>query len=152
MDAETFSASVEEEVAVTLGIFRLFQGFLSLGLVIGIAGLAVVLVRAVRERRRAIGVLRALGTQSATVRRSFLFESAFVAIQGVVIGAALGLVTAYQVIVNSDTFETAGFEFSWPWAGLAVVVIIPTIAALLAAALPARRAAEITPAVALRTE
>ncbi len=152
MSAETFDSAVEREVSQTLGIFRLFQGFLSLGLLIGIAGLAVVLVRAVRERRRAIGVLRSLGAQSKTVRRSFLIESAFVAIQGVVIGAVLGLVTAYQVIVNSDTFETSGFEFSWPWLGLAFVVIVPTVAALLAAVLPARRAAQITPAVALRTE
>lgn len=152
LDAETFSASVEEETAETVAIVRLFQGFLSLGLVIGIAGLAVVLMRAVSERRRAIGVLRALGTSANTVSRAFLVESAFVAIQGVVIGAALGLITAYQVIVNSDTFGDSGFAFSWPWAALAVVFVIPTVAALLAAAVPAKRASAITPAVALRTE
>ncbi len=152
MSAETFTAGVEEEVAETVAIIRLFQGFLSLGLLIGIAGLAVVLIRAVRERRRAIGVLRALGTQATTVRRSFLVESGFIAIQGVVIGAALGLVTAYQVIVNSDTFGDSGFAFSWPWLSLVVVVVVPTVAALLAGAAPAKRAAAITPAVALRSE
>ncbi|MGD2100633.1 MAG: FtsX-like permease family protein [Acidimicrobiia bacterium] len=152
MEAETFTASVEAEVAETLGIFRLFQGFLSLGLLIGIAGLSVVLVRAVRERRRAIGVLRALGTQPKVVRRAFLVESAFIAVQGVVIGAVLGLVTAYQVIVNSSTFGDANLDFAWPWAGLAVALLIPTAAALLAAALPAKRASAISPAVALRTE
>lgn len=152
MEAETFVSAVEEEVAETLGIFRLFQGFLSLGLFIGIAGLSVVLIRAVRERRRAIGVLRALGTDSSLVRRSFLIESAFVSIQGVLIGAVLGLVTAYQVIVKSATFGDADLEFAWPWVGLAVALVIPTVAALLAAAIPAKRASAITPAVALRTE
>ncbi|MGB7860412.1 MAG: FtsX-like permease family protein, partial [Acidimicrobiia bacterium] len=152
MDAQTFDSSVEAEVAETIGIFRLFQGFLSLGLLIGIAGLAVVLVRAVHERRRAIGVLRAIGAQAGTIRRSFLVESGFVAIQGVAIGAVLGLITAYQVIVSSDTFGDADFQFSWPWVGLAVVMIVPTAAALLAAAIPSKRAAAITPAVALRSE
>ena len=152
MDAETFSAGVEAEVAETVAILRLFQGFLSLGLLIGIAGLAVTLVRAVRERRRSIGVLRALGTSERVVRRSFLVESAFVAIQGVLIGAGLGLVTAYQVIVNSNTFGDAEMSFVWPWVGLAMILVIPTAAALLAAAAPARRASMITPAVALRTE
>ena len=151
-EATTFEASVESEIAETLGIFRLFQGFLSIGLVIGIAGLSVVLVRAVRERRRAIGVLRALGADSRTVRRALLVESGFVAIQGVVIGAILGLLTAYQVIVNSNTFGDADLAFAWPWVGLAIVILVPTAAALLAAAIPAKRASQIAPAVALRTE
>ena len=152
VDAETFESSVATEVAETAGIVQLFQGFLSLGLLVGIAGLAVVLIRAVHERRRAIGVLRALGIQAKAVRRSFMIEAGFVAIQGVVIGASLGLVTAYQVIVNSETLGTGTLAFSWPWFGLAIVVIVPTAAALLAAAAPAKRAATITPAVALRTE
>ena len=152
MDAETFSAGVEEEVAETVGILRLFQGFLSLGLLIGVAGLAVVLIRAVRERRRAIGVLRAIGTPDTVVRRSFLIEAGFVATQGVAIGVGLGLITAYQVIVNSNTFGEADLSFVWPWAGLALILVVPIAAALLAAASPAKRASQIAPAVALRTE
>lgn len=152
MEAETFAASVDAEVAETVGIFRLFQGFLSLGLMIGVAGLAVVLIRAVRERRRAIGVMKAIGTSSTVVRRSFLVESGFVAAQGVVIGAALGLVSAYQVIVNSSTFGESDLSFVWPWVGLAVALVIPTVAALIAAAAPANRAAALNAAVALRTE
>ena len=81
-----------------------------------------------------------------------MIEAGFVAIQGVVIGASLGLVTAYQVIVNSETLGTGTLAFSWPWVGLAIVVLVPTAAALLAAAAPAKRAAAITPAGALRTE
>ena len=50
----------------------LSDGFLALGLLIGICGLGVVMVRAVRERRRTIGVLRALGFRAKTVERSFL--------------------------------------------------------------------------------
>ena len=46
---------------MTRQIFQLFQGYLAMGLIVGIAGTAVVMVRAVRERRRQIGTLRALG-------------------------------------------------------------------------------------------
>ncbi len=152
VEAATFDAEVEAEVGETLGIFRLFQGFLSLGLVIGVAGLAVVLIRAVRERRRSIGVLRALGFSETVVRRSFLIEAAFVAVQGAAMGIGLGLLTAYQVLVNSDTFGESDFTFAWPWAALAVTLLLPTLAALAAAAAPAVRAARISPAVALRAE
>jgi putative ABC transport system permease protein len=71
------------------------QGFLALGLIVGIAGLGVVMVRAVRERRRNIGVLRALGFQSGTIQRAFLTESTFVALEGIVLGTALSIVTSY---------------------------------------------------------
>ena len=150
--AVTFDTEVEAEVGATIGILRMFQGFLSLGLLIGVAGLAVVLIRAVRERRRSIGVLRALGYSEQTVRRAFLIEAAFIAVQGVTMGAGLGVLTAYQVLVNSDTFGESELIFSWPWLALAVTLVVPTLAALAAAAIPAVRASRISPAVALRTE
>ena len=116
------------------------------------AGLAVVLIRAVRERRRSIGVLRALGYSEQTVRRAFLIEAAFIAVQGVTMGAGLGVLTAYQVLVNSNTFGETEFAFSWPWVALVVILIAPTLASLAAAAMPAVRASRISPAVALRIE
>jgi putative ABC transport system permease protein len=67
-------ASVEQNFAANRSFFQLMQGFLALGLLVGIAGLGVVMVRAVRERRRNIGVLRALGFQAGTVQRAFLTE------------------------------------------------------------------------------
>ena len=64
---------------MTRQIFQLFQGYLAMGLIVGIAGTAVVMVRAVRERRRQIGTLRALGFGSRSVGRSFAIETGFVA-------------------------------------------------------------------------
>ena len=52
---------MDEGFTMTRQIFQLFQGYLALGLIVGIAGTAVVMVRAVRERRSQIGTLRALG-------------------------------------------------------------------------------------------
>ena len=82
----------------------LLEGFLSLGLLIGIAGLGVVMVRAVRERRREIGMLRAIGFAARIVRRAFMIEASFIAVQGIAIGGVLGLVTGFSVLTSSSTF------------------------------------------------
>jgi len=150
IDASTFRAVVDEALAAYDGFLRLLQGFLSLGLVTGIAGLGVVLVRAVRERRREIGVLRAVGVRPEVVRNAFLVEAGFLAVQGTVLGVALGLVSGASVLAHADLFGTASPDFAVPWAALVVVLVVPLVCSLLAAAVPASRAAAIRPAVALR--
>ena len=141
---------MEHEVAANRSFFRLMEGFLALGLLVGIAGLGVVMVRAVRERRRSIGVLRALGFQRGTVQRSFLTESSFVALEGIVLGTALSIVTAYLLFKNDPDLGGAGFAFPVPWASIAVLVLATAAASVLATLWPARRAAATRPAVALR--
>jgi putative ABC transport system permease protein len=147
-DARTFRGAVDDEMREGQGFMRLMQGYLALGLVIGIAGLGVVMVRAVRERRRQVGMLRAMGFPARVVRRAFLLEAAFVAVQGIAIGLGLGLVTAQQML-SSDVFDDP-IPFRAPWLELAVLVVVPALAALAAAVVPAAQAARIRPAAALR--
>ena len=148
VEAESFKAIVEEFQGINLQFFKLMQGYLALGLLVGIAGLGVVMVRAVRERRREIGVLRSLGFLAQSVRRSFLLESAFTSVQGIAIGAALALVTAQQLVETGEFGETAVFTI--PWVQLGVLCGTALIASLLATAWPAQQASRIPPAVALR--
>jgi putative ABC transport system permease protein len=149
-DARTFRAEIEGELAEQNGFFRLMQGYLGLGLAIGIAGLGVVLVRAVRERRRQIGMLRAMGFSAAVVRRAFLLEATFVAAQGIALGIGLGLLTSYNVLTHSTAFGDEPLPFTVPWLGLAFLFFVPLVAALATAVAPANRAARIRPAAALR--
>ncbi len=149
-DAETFTDAVNEEVQAQSGFFSLMRGYLGLGLLIGIAGLAVVMVRAVRERRRQIGMLRAMGVTSPTVRGAFLAESGFIALQGIIIGVALGLVTSWSVITSSDSFGDEELSFTVPWLALVLIVAIPLVAVIASTVVPAMRAASIRPAAALR--
>jgi putative ABC transport system permease protein len=141
---------VERGLAANRGFFQLMQGFLALGLIVGIAGLGVVMVRAVRERRRNIGVLRALGFQSGTIQRAFLTESTFVALEGIVLGAALSIVTSYLLFKNDEELNASGVGFPIPWASIAVLVAAAALASVLATVWPARQASKIRPAVALR--
>jgi putative ABC transport system permease protein len=148
--ADTFRSLVDDRLRSTAAFIRLLQGFLALGLVIGIAGLGVVMVRAVRERRREIGMLRAMGFSAGVVRRAFLIEATFIALQGIVIGAALGLVTGFSVLSNSTTFGDKALPFTVPWAAIGLLAGAALVASLLAVAGPATQASRIKPAVALR--
>ena len=109
-ESVSFRAIIDESFTMNRQIFQLFQGYLALGLLVGIAGTAVVTIRTVRERRRQIGTLRALGFGKRTVGRSFAIETATVAIQGTVIGCVLALVTLYDIISLSDSFGEMTFS------------------------------------------
>ena len=148
LEAESFRARVEDFQQANLQFFQLMQSYLALGLLVGIAGLGVVMVRAVRERRREIGVLRALGFLPSQVRRAFVLESGFVAFQGILIGVALALITASQLVATGEFGEDIGFEV--PWSQLVLLTGVALAAALLATAWPAREASKTPPAVALR--
>jgi putative ABC transport system permease protein len=141
---------VELGSAANRGFFQLMQGFLALGLLVGIAGLGVVMIRAVRERRRTIGVLRALGFQSSTVQRAFLTESSFVALEGILLGTILSIVTSYLLFSNDKELQSAGIGFPIPWVNITILVLAAAVASVLATTWPARKASKIRPAVALR--
>jgi putative ABC transport system permease protein len=148
--AEAFSiaALVDEGFSMTNQIFQLFQGYLAMGLLVGIAGIAVVMIRAVRERRRQIGTLRALGFPSRSVGRSFAIEAAYVAFQGTIIGAVLALLTLYTIIARSDAM--GDLEFAVPYVQLLALLAATVLASLAATIAPALSATRIRPAVALR--
>ncbi len=148
--ATPIETDIRRQFDSSTAFFRLMQGFLALGLGVGITGLGVVMVRAVRERRRTIGILRALGFRAATVRRSFLWESAFVAVEGIVLGSLLGVLTTWLMYRNSAAFEGLEGGFPVEWASIGVLAAATFAASLLATWGPARRAAAIRPARAVR--
>src|SRR5690606_24832540 len=74
------------------GFLYLVQGFMALGLFVGIAAVGVIAYRSVVERRQQIGVLRALGYQRGMVSLSFLIETAFIVGMGVLSGVTLAVV------------------------------------------------------------
>lgn len=61
MDVEPIRSIIETRLGQQLSFFNLMQGYLAVVLAVGIAGIGVIMVRAVCERRREVGVLRALG-------------------------------------------------------------------------------------------
>jgi putative ABC transport system permease protein len=146
--AQTLRAVVQSDLAQQQQFFLLMRSYLALGLVVGVAGIGVIMVRAVRERRRQVGVLRALGFQAAAVRGAFVVESAFVAVEGVLIGTVLALVCAWSISLTDAFGSTLAFRV--PFGAIGLLVAAAFVCTLFATAAPARSAARIRPAVALR--
>lgn len=147
--ATSFLAVAQADVDEQQAFIRLLQGYLGLGLVIGITGLAVVLVRAVRERRSQLATLAAIGSPPSELRSMIVIEALFVGVQGVVLGLGLGTVSAWLVITKSTAFA-ADLRFAVPWVGLAGLLVLALVASFVAGLVPARRAGRIHPAAALR--
>ena len=94
--------SIDKLLGDVMNQSRTFQqivlGFLGLGLVVGVAALGVISARAVVERRQHIGVLRAIGFRRGMVQASFVLEASFLALTSILLGSALGLAVAFNVI------------------------------------------------------
>ncbi len=153
VDTEVLEEELEKEAAGSKTFFRIFIGFMGLGLLVGVAGLGVVSTRAVVERRQQIGVLRAIGYRRRMIQLSFLLESSFICLLGIVIGTTLGIVLGWQAY--NDIKEDAGIDtirFGIPWIQFGVILVVTYAASLLATYLPARQASRVYPAEALRYE
>jgi len=137
-----------QSVEITLGIMNLLQAYLALGLIVGIAGLGVITMRNVVERRAETGALRALGFRRSMILRSFLFELSFIALTGIGMGIVLGVFLTYNLFLE---FFEGDAPFVVPWLQLLLFGGIAFGAAVLATASPAIRASRMSPAEALRS-
>jgi putative ABC transport system permease protein len=149
--AVAISDELDDARSQSRSFFSIAQGFMGLGLVVGIAAIGVIAYRSVVERRQQIGVLRALGYQSSEVALSFLIETIYVVTIGVVSGAVLGLILARNLF-KGDELGTEGANFTVPWLTVSVTLVATVIVALLMTWAPARQASRIAPAEALRYE
>jgi putative ABC transport system permease protein len=132
------------------GFLYLVQGFMALGLFVGIAAVGVIAYRSVVERRQQIGVLRALGYQRGMVSLSFLIETAFIVGMGVLSGVTLAVVLSRNMF-TADA-ESSGIAFTVPWVQITVMALATVVIALVMTWMPSRQAARIAPAEALRYE
>jgi putative ABC transport system permease protein len=153
LEADALEQLLEDAVATSWTFNRLIQGFMALGLVVGVAALGVISARAVVERRQQIGILRAIGFRRGMIQLSFLLESSFVALTAIAIGTLMGLFVAYSVV--SDMSEQAAYAnvtLYVPWANLTVIFAVVYFVSLATTLAPGLRASRIRPAEALRYE
>ncbi len=137
---------------ITRGILRLFQGFMALGLLVGIAALGVIATRTVVERRQQIGMMRAIGFQSRMVALSLVIETSFIALAGLLIGAATGILLGENIVRTFFTELTPQTQFTLPWLQIGLILLGAYLFALLTTIIPALQAGRIYPAEALRYE
>lgn len=151
MQADALKKVLDDTVSANLTFDRLIMGFMGLGLIVGVAALGVISTRSVVERRQQIGVLRSIGFRRSMVEAIFLLESAFVAVTSILVGTLLGLIVARNVISDSQRQNTfANLAMHVPWVTLGVIFATVFVIAMVTTLVPARRAARVFPAEALR--
>jgi putative ABC transport system permease protein len=146
MQTIPIAALVSTFIQIGQSFLGIFEAFLALGLVVGIAGLGIISIRSVVERRKEIGVLRAIGYRKNMVLAAFLLENSYVALLGILIGIVLGIDLGYAIATSPGS----GLSFVIPWVSLLEIIAFSYGLAVLATLSSSRRAARIPPAEALR--
>jgi putative ABC transport system permease protein len=141
--------TISQVVATQVGVNRLMSrsSIFVLGVLVIVGGTTVASSTSanVRERRREIGTLLALGATPWLVARLFLLKAAWLALVGGLLGCAIGVVVA--VLIGPSW---AGVAVS-PLSGLAAVAVVAVLSITLAAAWwPARKAARLDPCTCFR--
>jgi putative ABC transport system permease protein len=127
----------------------LIYALLALSILISLFGVVNTLILTIHERTREIGMLRAIGTSRAQVRRLIRYESVITAMIGAIMGAAIGLVLA---IVAVKALSDEGFVLSIPYPLLVIMLMLAAVAGVAAAIAPARRASRVNIIEALQYE
>jgi putative ABC transport system permease protein len=116
LEAEALQETLDDTVAASKTFNYLIEGFMGLGLVVGVAALGVISARAVVERRQQIGVLRSIGFRRRMIQAAFLLESSFVALTAIVVGTALALAVSRNVIADTATQSSwSALTLDVPW-------------------------------------
>jgi putative ABC transport system permease protein len=127
----------EEQIQQLVGFFYML---LALAIVISLLGIITTLVLSIHERTRELGMLRAVGMSRRQVRRLVRYESVITALIGAILGMVLGIIFAALV---SRPLADEGFELAYPIGTLIALLVLAALAGVLAAILPARRAARL---------
>ena len=120
-------------------------------MIVVVLGISSVLVVSVVQKRREIGILRAMGATRAQVVRIFLLQGAIVGVLGSILGVALAevMIQAFMAFVHGDDGRPL-FVINFPISLALIVASVATACGVLAAIAPARRAASLDPALAIR--
>ncbi|MDQ1457215.1 MAG: putative transport system permease protein [Actinomycetota bacterium] len=148
--ARSFERLARESVSTRRQFLDVSAGYAAIGLVAALAGVAIVMIDRVRERRRQISMLRAFGCRAATVSRACRVETAVIALEGTIIGTVCGLLITWRLSSNGGLGQRLPFDIPVILLLLIAAVVVATSVA--AATVPARRAARLEPAAMLRAD
>jgi putative ABC transport system permease protein len=143
---------------LVFAVFDLFLGiFGSLALVVASLGIVNTLVMAILERRREIGILKALGAADRDVRRLFFVEAGAMGLLGGICGVVIGWLIGHAINFGTNIYLArrdlpAISVTAVPWWMVAAAIAFSILVSLAAGMYPASRAARLDPVQALRYE
>jgi len=140
---------IDKEDAEISQFLLLLYVLLALSVIVSLFGMINTLALSVFERTRELGMLRAVGMTRRQVRRMVRHESVITALIGAALGLPLGIFLALLVTQALSEYD---LQFTIPAGALITFVIVSVIAGMVAAILPARRAARLRVLEALQYE
>ncbi len=150
-DSENFFIDKSDSIAETfislLGSISGSAGAIGLITLIGAAiGLMNIMLVAVNERTKEVGLIKAIGGTRKSIRNQFLYESIIISLLGAVFGIILGVLVGnlFSIVLSTG--------FVVPWAWVITGIVICSVVGLAAGLWPALKASKLDPIVALRYE
>jgi len=131
-------------------LLALIYVLLALSVIVSLFGIVNTLILSIYERTRELGMMRAIGTSRRQVRQMIRYESVITALIGGVFGLVIGVIGS--IIVTTWALSGSGYVQSYPVGTLFILLVVAALAGVLAAQLPARRAARLDMLQALASE
>jgi putative ABC transport system permease protein len=130
-------------------LLNLLYALLALSVIVSLVGIVNTLVLTVFERTRELGMLRAVGMTRRQVRMMIRYESIVTSLMGAALGMVVGIFLAALI---THALSSSGIVFAVPWIEIVYFVLAAIIVGILAAVIPARRAARLNVLQALQYE
>jgi len=140
------TAILDTQEAVSSTFTLLLSSIGGISLIVGGIGILAIMLIAVRERTREIGIRRAIGARRKDILLQFLIETMLLSVFGAISGVVLGLVAA------KTTSLATGWPMLIPWVVAGATVVFSVLLGLAFGVYPASKAASLDPVVALRAE
>jgi putative ABC transport system permease protein len=128
----------------------IIYALLGLAIIIAVLGIINTLALSVIERTREVGLLRAVGMSRRQLKRMIRLESVSISLLGAALGMVMGI--AFGIALQRAISDQGIDVLSIPWIQLAVFMVLAAVVGVLAAVLPARRAAKLNVLAAISTE
>jgi putative ABC transport system permease protein len=135
-DTEELISDLEAQID---GLLNLLVVLLAFAVLIALLGIVNTLALSVSERRREIGLLRAVGMSRRQVRRMIRWEAVLIAVFGAVMGLVVGLGLGSAVVLAVGQ----GLKLAFPVVQLVIYLVVAGLGGVAAAVLPARRGARL---------
>ena len=154
---ERHAGADDTNLIVPMGLYRqnqqtqkiftiVMSSIAAVSLLVGGIGIMNIMLANVLERRREIGLKRALGARRRDVVEQFLAEALVIAVSGALLGLALGVVAAYSIAA------LAGWSVAWSPLSLITAVAMCVAVGLVFGVFPAKQASTLDPIAALRSD